>query len=86
MKKPLAITAIITCLSACANVGNEKAESLDLFQHVCAEPRPEICTREYMPVCAQLKTDRGLELKTYATGCTACADPKVIAYQDEACK
>jgi hypothetical protein len=86
MIKPLTIAAIITCLSACANVGNEQSEGLDLFQNVCTEPRPEICTREYRPVCAQVKTDQGVVLKTYATGCTACGDSQVLAYQDEACK
>jgi len=50
----------------------------------CKEPRPEICTREYRPVCATLNT--GGEEKTYATGCTACADPGVIKYRESACE
>lgn len=48
----------------------------------CASPRPQICTREYMPVCASNKDG---ETKTYATGCTACSDPEVVYYQDGEC-
>ena len=60
----------------------------------CKEPRPEICTREYMPVCATKNTGvvcvttpcPSTEDKTYATGCTACADPKVIKYKQGQCE
>lgn len=50
---------------------------------LCPEPRPEICTREYRPVCAQMHSGGS---KTYATGCTACADADVAGYGDGACK
>ena len=60
----------------------------------CKDPRPQICTREYIPVCAIKNT--GVECvtapcptteeKTYATGCTACADPKVIKYKQGKCE
>ena len=49
----------------------------------CTEPRPQICTREYRPVCATLADG---STKTYATGCTACSDPKVSGYRDLACE
>jgi hypothetical protein len=49
----------------------------------CPEPRPQICTREYRPVCAQLSDGT---FKTYATGCTACTDPTVTAYREGACE
>jgi len=48
----------------------------------CEAPRPEICTREYRPVCARLQ-DGGW--KTYATGCTACADEAVVGWNEGAC-
>lgn len=43
----------------------------------CPDERPQMCTREYNPVCAQL-TDN--TIRTYATGCTACADASVIGW------
>ena len=49
---------------------------------VCTEPRPQMCTREYRPVCGERK---GMDGRTYGNGCTACADPEVIAYRPGAC-
>lgn len=49
----------------------------------CPEPRPQICTREFRPVCAQMQDG---SFKTYSTGCTSCTDPKVVGYRDGACK
>lgn len=59
----------------------------------CKTPRPQMCTREYNPVCA--KVDTGIrcikapcpseEWQTFATGCTACADSKAYGYSPGAC-
>ena len=49
----------------------------------CPEPRPQICTREYRPVCAQQSDGT---IKSYATGCTACTDPDVTAYREGVCE
>ena len=49
----------------------------------CQEPRPQICTREYDPVCA-VREDGSRE--SYATGCTACADSRVTAYIPGVCR
>lgn len=48
----------------------------------CEEPRPQVCTQEYRPVCAELQNG---ETKTYATGCTACSDVNVVGYRPEEC-
>lgn len=50
---------------------------------ICKDPRPQICTMQYIPVCAQLKDG---SVKTYASGCSACADPEVRSYKKESCK
>ena len=50
---------------------------------ICHDPRPQICTMEYMPVCGQTKAG---ELKTYASGCTACAEKMVEKYRKKACE
>jgi alkaline phosphatase D len=49
----------------------------------CPDPRPQVCTREYRPVCAQLQDG---SLKTYSNGCSACTDPEVTGYHDGACE
>jgi hypothetical protein len=49
----------------------------------CAEPRPQACTQEYIPVCAHLYSD---ERKTYANACSACADPDVSGRHPGPCE
>ena len=50
---------------------------------VCTEPRPQLCTMEYLPVCGSTST---AEKKTYGNGCGACGDAEVISYVDGECK
>jgi len=59
----------------------------------CTDPRTQVCTREFRPVCS--KVDTGIrcvttpcpstENKTSSNACTACADPKVHGYWPSAC-
>ena len=49
----------------------------------CTDPRPEVCTMEYAPVCARLESGG---FRTYASGCSACADTAVVSYQDGPCE
>jgi hypothetical protein len=60
---------------------SEVATEQDLVS--CPEPRPQICTQEYRPVCAKLQ-DGGF--KTYSNGCSACTDPSVTGYREGACE
>ena len=57
------------------------SDLVDLIE--CSEPRPEICTQIYLPVCAVLKSGGS---KTFASDCTACSAQEVIAYRKEACE
>ena len=60
----------------------------------CRDPRPEICTQDYRPVCAE--RDNGVrcvkapcpstDRKTYSNACAACNDPLVYSYVDGACE
>ncbi|MDC3332885.1 hypothetical protein OAV62_01450, partial [bacterium] len=74
--------------------GGHKNKSQDNSSYtLCTDPRPQMCTREYMPVCAIKDTAircittpcPSTQEVTYATGCTACADEKVIKYKQGAC-
>lgn len=49
---------------------------------LCEEPRPQVCTREYRPVCASMIDGSN---RTYATGCTSCADESVVSYRSGSC-
>jgi hypothetical protein len=48
----------------------------------CKNPRPEMCTMQYDPVCGSLET--GGE-KTYSNACVACSDRAVTGYRSGAC-
>jgi hypothetical protein len=49
---------------------------------VCVDPRPQICTMDYRPVCGTLKNGT---VKTYSNGCGACADAGVVSWVEGAC-
>lgn len=48
----------------------------------CQEPRPEICTMDYQPVCGYGDKHQ----KTYSNGCSACADASVLGWVQGACE
>ena len=50
----------------------------------CDEPRPQVCTHDYRPVCGYLPGDGGW--KTYGNSCTACSDPAVAGWRSGPCK
>ena len=51
-------------------------------QIACTESRPQICTRDYRPVCGIYYNQ---ETKTYPNACNACSDHKVVAYTKKEC-
>jgi hypothetical protein len=60
----------------------------------CGDVRPEMCTREYRPVCALRDTgvrcvaapcDEATEWVTRPNACDACADPAVIGHRPGDC-
>jgi hypothetical protein len=66
-------------LAACAS--QPPAPSPSLITQ-CTDPRPQVCTMEYAPVCAVLSAGGSRE---YASACNACADDKVTGYAGGAC-
>lgn len=49
----------------------------------CREPRPQVCTMIYAPVCAEHADAR---FETHSSNCNACADDTVVRYTDGACQ
>lgn len=50
---------------------------------LCTEPRPEICTMDYNPVCGSLEDG---STKTYSNGCSACSDSAVTGWTQGTCE
>ena len=71
-------------LMACATTTNEPDDSAKTVVPVgvCKEPRPQMCTMDYTPVCANVA---GKTLKTYGNACGACGDVNVNEYVKGEC-
>jgi hypothetical protein len=61
----------------------------------CVVPRPEVCTKEYRPVCGLRDTgvrcvtapcDEAWEERTYSNACTACSHDDVYGWRPGACQ
>lgn len=80
-------------LFACTNQEKNLPE-IEVTRIECTNPRPEICTQDYRPVCAT--KDNGVRCVTtpcdstdevtYSNACSACADSDVYSYQAGACE
>lgn len=81
---PLVVVVIIMPVSAFSGGEPTKEEkSVDIDGLViCPEPRPQVCTMDYQPVCAQLQDG---SFKVYSNGCGACSDHNVIGYREGEC-
>jgi hypothetical protein len=85
---PIAIRLLILALlgtigSACSSSPQKSDDgTAEVPVRSCAEPRPEACTMEFIPVCGHLYNG---ELKTYDNACNACADPAVSGRQPGPC-
>ncbi len=83
INKIISLFLMSLLISACAAYSEKSADPSTSELIACEEPRPQICTREYNPVCATYKDG---SKKTGSTGCTSCSDPDVIGYKMAACK
>lgn len=76
------LTSLVVCaaLGACSASGEKSIAEAGAT--ACRDPRPQVCTADYRPVCARLQ---GGGTKTYSNGCNACADAKVESWVENAC-
>ena len=82
MKSISLITLMLSSGLAACSANNTNTMLAATQEQQCTEPRPEICTRDYRPVCANLKD--GTQ-KTFANGCGACADANADSWIEGEC-
>lgn len=81
------------CAENTGTMGCDEAEPSRDGYVACTEPRPEMCTMQYDPVCAEVDTGircitepcPSTEWKTYGNGCSACGDADVLGYVPGEC-
>ena len=81
--KAAALGVALTTLSACAGHQPDPEQDIPQGLSPCHDPRPEMCTMDYKPVCGQLENG---QFRTYANACSACADAKVVGSRKGECK
>ncbi len=94
MLRLLLVFIVAILVASCAAQQKAQSSSPKTDFKACPEQRPQICTREYMPVCATRDTGvrcvttpcPSSEQKTYSNGCESCADKKVLGYISNACE
>lgn len=72
--------ATLFSLSACT--ASQPVSPTKAVLTKCQEPRPELCTQDYTPVCAARADGTRM---TVSNGCTACSDPVVVGYRPGEC-
>ncbi len=77
--------AVLMVLAGCSPSGNTlEGEVVPVGTEpvICKDPRPQLCTMDYRPVCGTTKSG---ENKTYSNGCGACSVPSVLSYRPGEC-
>lgn len=77
MRIALALLFAAAVAPACAQQTPPAQPAPPAGQVVCPAQRPQVCTREYRPVCG---TRRDGTRQTYGNGCSACADANVVSH------
>ncbi|MDX1594104.1 MAG: hypothetical protein R3298_07640 [Gammaproteobacteria bacterium] len=77
-----ALAGLLASVAGCAAPsGDDRARDDGPPLVTCTEPRPQMCTMHYDPVCARVGEGDGAGWRTYPNGCSACSDPGVTAYR-----
>jgi len=77
-KRVFGVVLMSSAISACNSTPEKPALEVE-----CNDPRPQICTMIYQPVCG---LDNAGDTKTYSSGCNACSHPEVVGYNNNACE
>ena len=73
------ISALFGVITGCITTTGKE----DLI--TCPEPRPEVCTMHFDPVCGLQREARQDKWKSYSNACVACTYPSVVGYRKGPC-
>ncbi|MBT71317.1 MAG: hypothetical protein CMQ15_04650 [Gammaproteobacteria bacterium] len=74
---PILISELATCVA-------EPSDTRTIVDGtVCLEPRPQICTLDYRPVCGIIADGSRQE---FSNGCGACSVPEVVSFVENTCE
>ena len=71
----------VACVWLVACVSPNPPNDVAVLHH-CEEPRPQVCTRDYRPVCARSDSK---PYETAGNACTACSSAEVAGYVEGEC-
>ena len=78
--------AILVLVSGCQSYVKDDHSGtdsdMDAELEMCVDPRPEICTMEFAPVCGMRD---GGEKESYPNGCGACSNQEIVGYLPGEC-
>lgn len=77
---PTSVCALTIILAGCSSLESQSPTAPS--ETICPEPRPQICTMDYTPVCGLSNSG---DKRTYSNGCAACGDDEIRAYQPDRC-
>lgn len=77
----LALLFAVATAPACAQQ-TPPAPPAPAGQVTCTMPRPQVCTKEFRPVCG---TRADGTRRTYGNACDACADANVVSHVPGPC-
>ena len=80
LERALISLLMVLSLASCSASGSQGVADQALTQ--CLDPRPQICTADYRPVCAVLADGRREE---FSNGCSACSNPEVHGWIADPC-
>jgi len=94
LSKLLLVSFVSLFVIACSDEQPMEIEVVAQTVTECTNPRPEMCTMDYRPVCATKDTGvrcatqpcDSTEMATYSNGCSACSDSAVLSYVSDECK
>lgn len=83
IKLTLSISAfvIVSVISGCVGASQKQPVPPE-DTIVCKEPRPTMCTMEYLPVCGYVADGT---VRTFSNSCTACSNKNVVSFTHGAC-